>query len=137
MHITLKNRIKQVEMWLNENFPTPYPVVVKWCPKIAADKHESAAVKRIGYYGECGYSDRTIVIRISSRKNRSIDSALDTLLHEWAHAVTMPNERVWRRLEKAGNVQEHPDEFWLMLGRIYRSWHDEGGWSDSKKFRNF
>ena len=39
-----------------------------------------------------------------------------------------------KKLEKVGAIQHHPDEFWLVFGRIYRQWHDEGGQAESRKY---
>jgi hypothetical protein len=130
----MKGRTRQMEVWLNQYFPTPYPVVVRWTKKIAADKNDSPQIKKVGYYGECAYVKPNAVIRISFRLNREVSIAVETLMHEWAHAVVMPNERVWRKREKVGASQDHPDEFWLAMGRIYRAWYDEGGDEESRKF---
>ena len=125
--ITMKKRLKQMEVWLNQNFPTPYPVVVRWAHKIAADKGAPPRVKAIGYYGDCAYVSPNIVIRISKRTNRDINTALETLMHEWAHACVMQNNRVWSRLSEDEQSEEHPTEFSLAYGKIYREWYDNEG----------
>jgi len=134
VRVNIRGRIRQMEIWLNKKFPTPYPVIVRWSKKIAADKNDPPPVKKVGYYGECFYMRPNVIIRISSRTNREICIAMDTLMHEWAHAMVMPNDRVWRRMERSGAVQEHPDEFWIAMGRIYRAWHDDGGHEESKLY---
>lgn len=121
---TIKERAAQVERWLREHFPTPYPVVVRWAARIADDA-----------YGECYWdsSISSIVIRLSRRRCRDRDLANSTLMHEWAHAVVMPNDRLYRSLDRRGAVQEHPDEFWLARGRIYRLFHDLDGHEESRR----
>lgn len=123
----MKTRIKQTEVWLNNNFPTPYPVIVKWASKIAAEPKAPKSVKDSGHYGDCSYLNSNIVIRISLKTNRQISVAVETLLHEWAHACVMQNNRVWSRLSEDAQLEEHPNEFWLAYGKIYREFYDYGG----------
>ena len=130
--LKLQDRIKQVTFWLEEYFPTPYPVSVKWCKDIPLSDGEDGNPG--GHFAECYYSKPNIIIRLSKRKNRDVAIALDSLLHEWAHAATMPNTRVYNALEKSGSLQDHPEEFWVVYGKIYRSFYDEGGSGVSRDY---
>jgi len=87
-----------------------------------------------GHFAECYYEHPIIVIRLSKRKNRDISIALDSLLHEWGHAVTMMNSRMHNRMEKSGLLQDHRDEFWVVFGKIYRAFYDEGGVLESRNY---
>jgi hypothetical protein len=125
MGMTIIEGTKVLEEWLRENYPTPYPVEVRWSSKIAADRNEPSSVRRRGYFGECYWVEGKTIIRLSKLRLRQVSFVVDTLQHEWAHAMTMPNSRVEKALESRGKNHEHPDEFWLALGRIYRAWWDD------------
>jgi len=56
-----------------------------------------------------------ILIRVCLSLGR--EGALDTLWHEWTHAHRMA--------DGCADWAEHPDEFWIRLGSIYRAWHRE------------
>ena len=96
--------------WLRARFPTPYPVTVRWVPRLSD-----------GAYGQTTRHGRRIVISLSKSACRTLDTALEVLFHEHAHAVDWRHERV----ERAGYRLDHGDEFWLVLGRIHRAWHEE------------
>jgi hypothetical protein len=106
-----RKRLKQMENWLRTNFITPYPVIVR-----------VADLKKI--QGESFRNGLNIIIRI----NKTIDPHYqrETLLHEWAHAMTWPNSR----LEKLG-CPDHSDEWGLAHAKVYRGWFDMGGFVES------
>lgn len=133
MKTPLRKRLQQMAEWLRANHPTPYPVVVRWTPKIASDPSDPAELRKIGDFAECYWSKGRVIIRLSSRRCRSFHVASDTLLHEWAHAMTMPNSRLERH--PARSHSHHGDDWALAFGRCYRSWVDEGGSDASKKIR--
>lgn len=128
MSDTIKSRVREVRDWLESNFVTPYPVRVKWVRKISGDEGEPESVLESGHYGECLWEYPNTVIRLSVLQCDRVELAIETLLHEWAHAMVMPNARVWSVLEKRGELEPHPDEFWLAYGKLYRAWYDQGGW---------
>lgn len=110
--IPMRKRLKQTEVWLRKNFPTPYPVTVRII------KFQDDAC------GECYRLNKNIVIRINKETPRH--EQISSLIHEWAHAMTWPNSR----LEKI-NALEHPDEWGLDYAKIYRGWFDFGGFLES------
>lgn len=65
---------RQIVAWLRKTFPVSSPVVVKRYP---AKKN----------HGMTRYDGRKFYIRIDS--NQETSGQLDTLLHEWSHAVAM------------------------------------------------
>ena len=107
-----------MEIWLNSNHPTPYPVRVRWVKKIAADRGSPPWHVKIGDVGECYWADGKITILLSARLCRTYMVATETLHHEWAHAVVMKNARVHNH--PANTKEEHPDEWALAYGKIYR-----------------
>ena len=125
--LTIRERTLQCERWLRANYPTPYPVVVRWVAKVPADPGDPPTSRARGYLGDCYWVRPNTVIRLSRRRCRETWIAVETLMHEWAHAVVMPNDRVWKAQQRHGRCEEHPDEFGLVANRIYRAWYDEGG----------
>ena len=73
-------------------------------------------------YGDCAQIGRNLTIRI--HKNLKWNTAIDTLLHEWAHAVT------W----KCKDPSPHGPEFAATYGKIYCDYYDRGGYLESRKF---
>ena len=94
------------------NFPTPYPVRVKYAPKIKYDGHEVA--------GLCWREGRRIEIRI--RLALSKRETIDTLLHEWAHAHTLRHACMEKRISR-----DHNDEWGLAMAKIYSALYDDEG----------
>jgi hypothetical protein len=134
MSLTKEETCRRFYEWVRVAFPAPYPVTVKWRPHIPHDKEDiprlSKREVRAGIYGDCYREGRRFIIRLSKRRNLTINYAVDTLLHEWAHTLT------WG-LENQNRCREsfHDDEFWLALGRIYRAYHEhptEPGWRKVK-----
>jgi len=120
--LTVRQRLRQVERWLRSTCPTTLPVL-------------RVRVERIGDgwsdLGECYTVPGGLAIRVQS--GQDMGPAIDHLLHEWAHAMSWPTryaEEAHRRLRRREHP-EHPDEFWLAYGRVYRAWHDEDGWRRS------
>lgn len=125
MRRTTAQRVAQCEGWLRQNFKPPrgYVVRVRWYPKLV-DKERNERGEREELQGRHYSWERKHEIQLSRRLNRRVDDALETLLHEWAHVLVA---RVSRDVEDV----EHPDEYWLAYGRIYREWFDCGGWDES------
>lgn len=105
-------RLQRTEGWLRASYPTPYPVVVRYNQVIADD-----------LLGETYRRERKLFIRVSRSCTRR--EAIETLLHEWAHAVTWPNDRLMR----CGKDPDHSDEWGLAWTRIYRNFFDGAAWT--------
>ncbi len=86
--------------WLRQEFPLRYPVDVR-----------SVALK--GAYGETDFKRGSFIIRINMQK--WFPTRVDTILHEWAHAMT------WFG---AGHYEDHSDEWGLAYAKIYRGWDE-------------
>jgi hypothetical protein len=61
------------------------------------------------YQGECEYVNHCFEIRI---RKQCYNLRIDTLLHEWAHALT------WF----GNDIDPHGPEWGLMYAALYRSW---------------
>ena len=113
-------RILQIAGWLSKRFVAPYPVEVKTV-RMAMDRDGK---KKLLTFGDCLFFDRKFTIRIESRHSLSI--MVDTLLHEYAHAVAHPHKKMWK------HTKDHGPEFALAWGKIYSAFHDEGGHLESR-----
>jgi hypothetical protein len=69
----------------------------------------------LGCFGDCQKVGRRFLIRLSRRRCHQRSHAVETLIHEWAHAIS------WHRGEGHGGA------FWLAYGRIYRRLHEGKG----------
>ena len=131
-------RAIQVTKWLRKTFPTPHPVTVRWATKLDNDWEDEDLMtereKAGGIYGMCFLKKRRFCIVLSKKRCQTISDTIDTLLHEWAHAVT------WRvsKMEYV-RLSCHDDEFFLQWGRIYRRYLegdiDKQGWVVSGKYK--
>jgi hypothetical protein len=106
----LRHLLPLLEEWLMANFPTPYPVRVKYAPKIKYDSHYVA--------GLCWREGRKIEIRVRLAHSRR--ETIDTLLHEWAHAHVLRHEVMERRAER-----DHTPEWGLAFATIYSKLYDD------------
>ena len=68
----VRERVMQTEHWLRENFPTPYPVEVRWVAKIEAAPGADAEAKRMGDFGYCYWRKPNVVIELSRRLCRPV-----------------------------------------------------------------
>lgn len=131
MRPTRRSRTKQAAAWLREQFPTHYPVTVRWVRCLPLSKEDAAGCRARdrspGYYGATDREGRRFVIRLSLRACRTIDQALEVLRHEWAHAHTWPHSNVEHKRH------DHGPEFWVTLGEIERAWEDHG-WIESRGY---
>lgn len=102
-------RVRQVETWLRGRWPAPLPTTVLISPP-----------KRFSDPNDLGH---TIIERgtqlIELLVDRPLEETVDTLLHEWAHALTLVFTRP--------GESTHRDEYWLAYGRIYRDYFERGG----------
>jgi len=105
-------RLAQCERWLRENFPPAYPTTVEWARLGERFAHS--------HRGECEKVGRGLVIRLDDRLDWY--SAIEILLHEFAHAVT------WRSTDPL----PHGSEWAATSGRIYSKWFDEDGAVESR-----
>lgn len=92
---------------LRREMPLKKPVrviaVTRECLKHAEDRRKSC-------YGECETDGSRYLIRINH--NKPADSAIDTLLHEWAHC----------HAPIYANKTSHTDEWGVAYAKAYRVW---------------
>lgn len=105
MRLTGRQKWLRAIAWLRREFPTRYPIAIHSVP-IKREANERDACD-----GDTDFIRGSFIIRINSRK--WFNTRMDTILHEWAHAIT------WFG---AGHYEEHPDEWGLAYAKIYRAW---------------
>lgn len=99
----MKNNWFKLLYWLRHNCPYHNKISVKCKAKLSGDDKDDAGV--------CiQFDDDSIVIEIN--KNQSFDSKIDTLLHEWAHALSFDSK----------DIDEHGNEWGKQYARIYRKY---------------
>lgn len=117
-----EKRIKQLIKWLKHHYPTPQPTIVKWVDHLplAPDEKVTYYTRIRGDYGICyRYTSGRCIILLSKRANTS-SVAVETLLHEWVHAL----------IKKPG----HHSRFWIKYGKIYTHYYEQGGYEESVTF---
>jgi len=69
-------RVKAVQAWLEENYPTAYPVDVLWKPKLAHERSDlkdcTQAEIAMGIYGYCVREGKRFKILLSKRRCRTL-----------------------------------------------------------------
>ena len=129
---TRKNLCASLQRWLEEHYPTAYPVEVKWVAKIPVEKEDeesyTARERERGYYGYCVRDGKKYVIKLSLRRCRTLAEATETLMHEWAHALTWGLEA-----QNKHRKSDHDDPYWLEYGRIYRHYVEGDGYDEVRK----
>ena len=133
---TIKGRVEQCRHWLADNYPPHVPVTVKWLKRLGGlDKKELESHQitprdwKYGIHGWCQKQGGRFVIALSTTRNRSRQDACEILMHEWSHALT----EKFAKLENT-RLSTHDDEFFLVWGRIYRRWNENGGAEEADKY---
>ena len=107
-----KDRCKQILNWIMDVWPPPGPVILRF-----------EKVKSEGPGADCAKVKKHFVIRLDPRL--SWYSSVETLMHEYAHVLTWP---------LTYSYPDHSDEWALAFGRMYRKFHDENGYMDSREY---
>jgi hypothetical protein len=113
--------LRQIERWLNAEFPPPRPTVVvmhRFNRSKLNDDGEFADTTRIG---------RRIRIRLDSRLTWFL--AIHFLLHEWAHAVSWPLAKAEEDMNEHSVV-----EFGGTYAAILHRFHADEGWLRSQDY---
>lgn len=92
---------------LKIDFPTTKCVRVKLKARLFLDGHR--------VYGVCKYSEKLDTYTIHIEHNKDISIMIDTLWHEYAHALA------WVQGSK---TNKHCKKFFLIYGNIYRKYMD-------------
>ena len=111
-----EDRLRQIHRWLKASYPTPYPT------KLTLIRGK----KRRSDQGWVMLEKRVLVIRIDTKY--PLYCGIDTLLHEYAHAMA------WNHASLDAYIAAHSDEWGLAYAKAYRYFNDEGGELESGEF---
>lgn len=115
-------RCRQVLRWLESEYPCGRKISIRWHPELRDKTGEwDAHTVRNG---------RALEIHMSSRKCPTWTTAVDTLIHEYAHAL------LWgvSQQESSDESTHHPPEFWAAYGRISDRFHHDHGAEESCEY---
>ena len=132
---TRKGRMIQVTKWLRTNFATAYPVKVPPFPLFPFSPSSSLSFlssPSLPLFSPSFFLPPHFLfpIHINDSALQTMAEMTETLIHEWAHAVSEKFSRLEER-----RVSAHDDEFFLTWGRIYRAWMEQGGAEDACKYK--
>ncbi|KKM88020.1 hypothetical protein LCGC14_1263120 [marine sediment metagenome] len=99
MKLTKEQKWLRTIRWLRRNFPSNLPTRIR--------------SERMKDCGDTTYFEKMENFRICIRKSQSLDSKLDTLLHEYAHYLT------WFGAES--EIKDHGSEWGITYAKIYRT----------------
>ena len=119
MSKTRRGRLRQVERWLNEKFPPSRPTYVR------VKEFKRGRLENGYIWGETSRVKGKVYIYIHSKTPWMY--AIDTLLHDWAHAVVWPLAAVEYKIG-------HTTEWAVTYGRIYEAYFDELGFIESRAY---
>jgi hypothetical protein len=122
----IEARCRQVLRWLAHEWPTPYPVVIRWVDEIK-EKDETMPGGYSWSYGDTERVGKKLVIRMSRKHLRDYSLAIDILIHEYAHARDTKHVRLENQLDRP----HHGPEWGLYFAEMYSSFRDGSGWEDS------
>jgi len=101
--MTNNERWRRVVGWLRKVHPPHLPITVHQVEPETIDKK----------YGHTWLDDDAGYLRIEINKRKWFGQKLDTVLHEWAHALT------WFGAET--NYEDHSAEWGIAYAKVYRT----------------
>ncbi|MBG95096.1 MAG: hypothetical protein CL793_07575 [Chloroflexi bacterium] len=138
---TKRGRVYQTANWLQENFPCPMPVELRFVRAATLKPSERC-------FGWCEKRGRRARITIVFASAWPTGLLIDTLAHEWAHAMLIQPAR-WEAkagLTSAGRDRPrelfpHDPAFGVVYAGIHEALHDHDppgtveSWSYPEKYR--
>jgi len=107
-------RVRQVYHWMVDQYPTPWPTVLRLSPFEGKLK---------GLNGFCFKDGKRLVVMVNPKI--SLSYMLDVLAHEYAHAMT------WRL---DGSLPDHNAYWGVALADIECGYNDTGGDKESRDY---
>lgn len=104
-----KDRVMQISRWLAAEFPCAYPVYVR-IGRIPGDKLSGFCIRR----------GKKFYISLDDRPPKHF--LIETLFHEWAHALTWKHANLEKR-----RLTSHDEEWGIAFARIFRRYMEEDG----------
>lgn len=138
---TKRGRCYQIANWLKDNWPTPSPVELRFIKAGSLSPGDR-------YFGWCEKRGRRIRITIVDSPSWPTAILIDTLAHEWAHAILMQPARWEAKAGLTSDGRKRPAELFphhapwgTMYAAITTALHDNDppgstqSWEMSEKYR--
>lgn len=115
-------RVNQVLRWLEAEYPCGRKIDLKWKKTLSGGGKS--------WHADTDRNGRVLHIRLSKRRNREWGVAIDTLLHEYAHAI------LWgvAGQETDDVSKHHPPAFWAQYGELADRWNHQGGDEEADEY---
>ena len=114
---TKRGRLRQIENWLADKFPTSRPTTVRVADLAPRDSEMIGGSDRVG---------RNICIRIHSKL--TLSQSVDVLHEEWAHAM------VWPLASMEHKAKQHGEDWGIAYAKIRHEYDDLNGQADSMDY---
>ena len=113
--LMLEDAVRRTATWCQTGFPPRVEVVVNVVGDMDSDLY--------GFVVPMNDEKTRVELNVSAQQ--SVREAVETVMHEWAHVHTLPWLSDWQN--------DHEDWFWIVYGRMYRRWNDQGGQEAAKR----
>ena len=117
----MTERMVQLVQWLSVEYPFGRKVLVRWRSRLGTAGDEYGITYRVG---------KRIEIYLSRYKCRRYSDAIDTIIHEWVHAMHWPMANA----EYIPEHRHHPPAFWAQYGEIIDRWSHQGGADEANEY---
>ncbi len=126
MYTRKEERVLEVGQWLAAAFPLPWKVEIYLVDKVSLgpDANGNTASENGIEGAQLIWSDDTAEIQL---KRCALWMLIDVLQHEWAHLRRAVGHVGHGGCGEEDCVEQHDDNFFLELGRIYRAYRKDGG----------
>ncbi len=122
----LHQRSYQILRYLQNKWPAPYPVQIRWVKDLVDDEDPEDR----HYHAECYRDGLKIIIKLSKRRVRTYAEMSETVIHEYAHARDIKLKRLEDKLDRFA----HGPEWGLYFAEMYSDFNDDLGWEVSRTY---
>lgn len=99
---------KRCHLWLVMHYPTIWPVRLRWVEDLE------------DHWGSCTATHNSHFLIRLRKRGMDPEIAVETLIHEWAHAMTM-------EFLHFGEKEHHHAAFAVVCNEIEQHWQSRGG----------
>lgn len=117
MRLNKLQRVRQIYNWLCANYPTPFKSKLMLAP---------FSKKLKDLQGFCYLDGKCFIIMVNPKI--PLYCMVDTLFHEYAHAM------VWQRPRVENHRPEHCAEWGIAYASLERGYHEGGGEKDTRTY---
>jgi len=121
-------RLHQIHNWLRASFATPFPVKLR---VVGKSELKAAPKSKMNDLGDSWFDEKNKVVQIRVGKWATQGDCIHTLIHEFAHAMTLTYPHIEQMRTELGG---HDAVWGIAFSRVYAAFYDMGGATDSKLF---